>query len=655
MKQQNLSCVLLVGLLWICPVYLSRRNDKFPIENPMEIREKCFKDQKRCLLVPGNFNGFITASKHLNHSGDACIVFLQKNKTRNNFGEWWPRVEKNGSSYLLYMAKQHVKKDQRMYVLYGKNCSSTISTMTECVFSHTVTGTCQIRCVQTNTVCKQSPYKENDCKGHVASSAKYRINLTETSSSCLNCDNPVKKPDKTINLDKAITVVGGKLDAVQTVELINGVGNIVTNMTELSAVISVGEHIKGIIEKKREPEDVDEVSFASVSPHDPINIIEDKEILPTFSRSVTVPKEAFEQAISLNVTTAHVTVFRLFNFSLDEFNSTVLGDEVVSVEVGVAIANLTDTVKIYLRNIEYKGIPSCQSWNGEGSRPKWTSNDCDTIISGDNVTCQCTHLTFFAVLLAPLNETISSSDLKQLTIITQVGCGLSTLFLSVALFMHFLFRRTMASKATIILIQLMSAMLLLNLTFMTNNYVAQLKNSVGCKIMGALMHYFMLATFTWFAAQAFHLCLQLYTGGNILIHNYLLKVSIITWVVPSIAVIVLFSTGKYSQQVIHTDNTGDIVTMCWITDSDVHYIVNIGYYALVFLFTFSTFLIIVTWLFQLKRVKGPNVPLSQNGRSIVTILGLCCILGITWGFAFFAHGVLQIPAFYIFTVLNSSQ
>lgn len=90
-------------------------------------------------------------------------------------------------------------------------------------------------------------------------------------------------------------------------------------------------------------------------------------------------------------------------------------------------------------------------------------------------------------------------------------------------------RKTKASNATRILIHLVSAMCLLNFTFLINNFVANMKNSVGCKIMAALMHYFMLATFTWFAVQAFHLCLQIYTGGQIVIRRYILKVSIVSW------------------------------------------------------------------------------------------------------------------------------
>ena len=92
-----------------------------------------------------------------------------------------------------------------------------------------------------------------------------------------------------------------------------------------------------------------------------------------------------------------------------------------------------------------------------------------------------------------------------------------------------LYRRTNASISTRILIYLVVALYLLNLSFLINNFVAKVGNAVGCKIMAAVMHYSMLATFTWFAVQAFHLCLQLHVGGKVVIPHYILKVSIISW------------------------------------------------------------------------------------------------------------------------------
>lgn len=92
-----------------------------------------------------------------------------------------------------------------------------------------------------------------------------------------------------------------------------------------------------------------------------------------------------------------------------------------------------------------------------------------------------------------------------------------------------LLRTTKACDSSRILIQLSLAIFLLDFTFLINKFVANLQNSVGCEIMAAFMHYFMLSTFTWFAVQALHLWLQLYQGGKTVIQHYILKVSISGW------------------------------------------------------------------------------------------------------------------------------
>ncbi|KAL0165116.1 hypothetical protein M9458_040869, partial [Cirrhinus mrigala] len=93
--------------------------------------------------------------------------------------------------------------------------------------------------------------------------------------------------------------------------------------------------------------------------------------------------------------------------------------------------------------------------------------------------------------------------------------------------------------------------------------------------------------------------------------------------------------------------------------SNIHYFVNIGYYCFVFIFTFSTFIVVMRWLSMLKlsrlsrlgKVKRSGITTSD----ITTILGLCCMLGLTWSFAFFSYGALRLPSYYIFTILNSLQ
>ncbi|XP_033847320.2 adhesion G-protein coupled receptor G2 [Periophthalmus magnuspinnatus] len=422
--------------------------------------------------------------------------------------------------------------------------------------------------------------------------------------------------------------------------------------------MTMGKSITGVLVKQTDPKELDEVSLGYTKVNENFSILEDSSALSRFSRSVTVSKEAFMMAMSMNISEPFAAIFRFLNMSKDEYNSSVLDDEVIAVEMGAAIRNLTDTINLNFRNLNYKGIPSCRSWNGNGSQPTWSDDGCETLVTNViNVTCKCTHMTFFAVLLTPINETISSSDLNILTTITRVGCGISMFFLGIILFMHFIMRRARASNSTKILIHLVVAMFLLVFSFLVNDFVAQTKNVVGCTIMAASMHYFMLSTFTWFGVHAFHLSMQLHSQGKIHIQRYVLKVAVISWVLPSIVIIVLLSVGKYGEVTIQTENTATSPSICWILDNTAHYIVNIGYYALVFLFTFSTMVLILTWLYYMRKnqkagMQGKN---ASSCQKIITITGLCCVLGVTWSCAFFAYGIFRVPALYCFTILNSFQ
>lgn len=93
---------------------------------------------------------------------------------------------------------------------------------------------------------------------------------------------------------------------------------------------------------------------------------------------------------------------------------------------------------------------------------------------------------------------------------------------------------------------------------------------------------------------------------------------------------------------------------CWISDAGIHQGVNIGYYAVVFVFTLSVFILTVRQI-----VLMPKAGKAQDNSSIKsntsTILGLFLLLGITWAFAFFSYGPLLLASYYIFTILNSFQ
>ncbi|XP_041089254.1 adhesion G-protein coupled receptor G2-like [Polyodon spathula] len=63
-------------------------------------------------------------------------------------------------------------------------------------------------------------------------------------------------------------------------------------------------------------------------------------------------------------------------------------------------------------------------------------------------------------------------------------------------------------------------------------------------------------------------------------------------------------------------------------------------------------------LVQLCRIKSQKHHTSQRGssfRDIKSVAGLTFLLGITWGFAFFAWGAVQLAFMYLFAIFNTLQ
>ncbi|KAM6968550.1 adhesion G-protein coupled receptor G2 [Tautogolabrus adspersus] len=416
-----------------------------------------------------------------------------------------------------------------------------------------------------------------------------------------------------------------------------------------TAAIKKGE-IRGII-TKLPPKDQTSVNIGITSRN--ISILKDNvDSRAGLLLLVQVSKEATEMAVQKNG--SFLGFFLIPGVFPNVTNSSFLNNEVVGIEMGAEISNLSQTIDIQFRNVDKKGnVASCRSWDGKGKDPIWTEDGCHLKETNDSITCQCSHLTFFAILLSPPPGNISSSDLTSLTYITSVGCGLSMFFLAAAIFRHCLIRKGKASQATQILMNLFVAMFNLNLSFLTNDKIANLGNFGACVAIAAFMHYTMLATLTWFFMQALHLYFTLWKL-SLEIKHYKAKLCIIGWVTPAVVVIPLLALRKYNYLVISA-NDGTSAKMCWIPDAAVHQGVNIGYYAIVFVFTFSIFILTVRQLLLLKPTIGKTAGGSSIKKNSFSIMGLFLLLGITWAFAFFSHGPLLVASYYIFTILNTFQ
>uniref|UniRef100_A0A3Q2PKW6 Uncharacterized protein n=1 Tax=Fundulus heteroclitus TaxID=8078 RepID=A0A3Q2PKW6_FUNHE len=174
----------------------------------------------------------------------------------------------------------------------------------------------------------------------------------------------------------------------------------------------------------------------------------------------------------------------------------------------------------------------------------WSSNGCFVKNTTDDETvCACNHLTSFAILLDLSREPlISRVQATILTFITYIGCGLSAIFLSITLLTYLVFklRKDTPSK---ILIQLCVALLLLNLVFLVDAWLALYPQAVGLCISTAwFLHYFLLVSFTWMGLEGVHMYYALVKVFTDNLSHYMLKFSLVGW--PMIVVIIVIAIDK---------------------------------------------------------------------------------------------------------------
>ncbi|KAM4542046.1 adhesion G-protein coupled receptor G5-like isoform 2-T2 [Odontesthes bonariensis] len=514
------------------------------------------------------------------------------------------------------------------------------------------TGKKNIRLSQDGLCGKHSPYQEAACRGLEGIKSQYVIMHESNESRCVSCEPP--------NIDPVTFIIVNASDFNDTtspeeaVKVMNELSSLLDQMGNSNkATIKIGNVTGGIA--KLPPQNQTSLNFGFTSRGD-IIISEGKGIFMTnVTLLVNIPEEACKMAVKKNGSFTGVLLFP--GWVQGDANNLFFNNEVLGIEMGAKISNLSQTIDIHYSNVNKRGnIASCRSWDGKAgspSEPNWVTDGCQTKETKENITCQCSHLTFFAILLSPPSKNISTSDFKSLTYITSIGCGLSTFFLAVALFMHFFIRNVRANRATKILINLLVAMLILNLSFLVNADIAKLENFIACMAIAMILHYSMLATFTWFFMQALHLYFHLRKIPAEIKH-YIWKICIAGWATPAVVVIAFLATQEYDFVDIYTSD-GNSVKMCWISDAAVHQGVNIGYYAIVFVFTFIIFVVTVRHITQFKSAAGKGQGSSSTKANLFSILGLFSLLGITWAFAFFSYGTLLQPSYYIFTILNSFQ
>ncbi|XP_051578790.1 adhesion G-protein coupled receptor G2-like isoform X5 [Myxocyprinus asiaticus] len=638
--------------------------------------------------------------------GDLCIINVKQNTTSQGYCEitavkkYSFTITKHDGNYEVIMTE--TVTDIQMWFwpddvkcLPSQVLTSADNSCTSCLCGQK--GCLEIPTVDPGKRCENATYNASVCSGKNGNMYVLIVNGNKTT--CVNCINqskmtsttPVKPSQTTSTADKTYETSTTPVKPSQTTSTatesttnaeykgfpIDETLNIainkddpnpskasdaldnLENLTYLmekenkSSVAAVIGDVKGLVFRQDKNKETQDINIYYSSNQDSM-IVGNKSIQEVnFPWSVKISKEAFDKSRLENNGSAFVGVLRFKNMGNNDGNQMILNNEVYGITMGANISNLTNNIELFFKpSKKLDGNVSCNSWNGRG-KLEWTRFGCNTtMINKDTIKCSCSHLTFFAILMSLPDSNLTAPHVESLTFITNIGCGLSMFFLGMGLFMHFLLRKAKSNQATKILINMFVALFLLNLSFLCNESIANTQDNSACIVIALIMHYSMLSTFTWFFIQALHMYLWL-IRQNVTTKNYMRKINVAGWACPAPIVVIIVSMGEYKTVIIQS--TAKTTRMCWITNPYVHYIVNIGYYALVFIFTTGIFIMMVTKIIQSRNINVGDVKKTTFKKQLTMILSLFFLFGLTWGIAFFSFGPMVIPSYYIFTVLNSFQ
>ncbi|XP_020344769.1 adhesion G-protein coupled receptor G5-like [Oncorhynchus kisutch] len=332
-------------------------------------------------------------------------------------------------------------------------------------------------------------------------------------------------------------------------------------------------------------------------------------------------------------------------------------EDVVGITVeNEIITNLPEPIRI---GFHHSAIPTshsrkCVSWDTkkDPAEVTWKKEGCETIQKGvEDTECHCNHLTYFAILVQL--EPRPVRHLAALTVITSMGCAASTL--SCVVLIYFLnTQRRAKDQSTAVHRGLAMALFLLSLLFFLTGTVANVGGNKACWVFGAALHYALLSSFSWMFIEVLHTFWLVYMVFSPSPNPYVWH--LVGFGLPAVPVIVLLAIGKVYGviEVVSSEDVNNPYLMCWMDVSPhsvgllAHYFINLTFLAVVVLSG-------LIMLFLVLRNIQNRDEWRKNKVAFLSIWGLSCLFGTTWGLGFLDFGQLSEFIPFLFCILNSLQ
>ncbi|KAL0967443.1 hypothetical protein UPYG_G00252310 [Umbra pygmaea] len=377
-----------------------------------------------------------------------------------------------------------------------------------------------------------------------------------------------------------------------------------------------------------------------------------------------------------NLTEAEAAALSRINFMFfsktglfqDKLNGLSLNSYVVASSVGnYSINNLHDPVQIEIAHVNYQTNPkpTCMFWdftlkNGTGG---WSRKGCmvSPLSNGNKTICLCNHLTHFGILMdiSGSAEKIDQKNNQILTFITYIGCGISAIFSAATLLTYIAFEKLRRDYPSKILMNLSTSLLFLNMVFLLDGWLASFDMEGLCVAVAIFLHFFLLTSFTWMGLESIHMYIALVKVFNTYIRRYILKFCIVGWGLPATIVAIVIAQDKNSYGKLVYGHQGATEQgsseFCWIRSTAVFYVTCVGYFSIIFLMNVAMFIVVMIQICGRNGKRSNRTLHDEVLRNLRSVVSLTFLLGMTWGFAFFAWGPVNLAFMYLFTIFNSLQ
>ncbi|XP_075715626.1 adhesion G protein-coupled receptor E3-like [Rhinoderma darwinii] len=326
-----------------------------------------------------------------------------------------------------------------------------------------------------------------------------------------------------------------------------------------------------------------------------------------------------------------------------------VAEEVISSVVGGAITssnteNLTSPVTFSLKHLKaIKPAYSIRCVFWDTHKEVWSTRGCETQLSEqvESTLCVCTHLSTFAVIMAPTKIQVDAG----LRILSIIGLSISLVCLCFT-FLTFILCRSLRSAHTSVLAALCGCLFLGQLLVLVG--LQQTWNTILCSVIAGSLQFLFLCAFCWMSLESILLFM---TVRNLQAVNYMNSqrshfpyVCLIGFGIP--AIIVIISASVFP----------DIYekTYCWLKISHIWSFLGP---VCTFISVNFVFLVLTFWLLRKKLASlNANVSTLKNTRLLTfKAFSQLFILGCTWIIGLFQFGSGSLVASYIFTICNSLQ